>query len=148
MKDNYREALTEVNEILNYLPKEYIQRLPLNLYQFIQENKSEDYVFEYNEDISLEEQDLKLETKSLIAILLLKYWNRQNRDELIQIYAQNEKSFQEEWHQKYNSDIFEKQNIIDERVPKETAMIVYQKQNIFTKIFKNVCDFIKKHLAK
>lgn len=147
MKDNYREALTEVNEILTYLPKEYRQRLPLRLYQFIQENKSEDYVFEYNEDISLEEQDLKRETKSLIAILLLKYWDKENRDELLQMYAQNEKNFQEEIDQKYDVDIFKKQNITKE-VPEETAMVVYQKQNIFVKFFKNVYDFIKKHIAK
>ena len=72
MKNNYREALTEVNEILNYVPEIYIEKLPINLINFIKENKSENYIFHIDDTIAIQEQNIKNETKSFIAILLLK----------------------------------------------------------------------------
>lgn len=145
MKNNFSEALTEVDEILNYVPQSYIAKLPMSLKKFVKENKSENYIFHIDESIAIEEQSLKKETRSFIAILLLKYWNRDNKEKLIEIYNENDKKYQEELHEKYNV------NILDKNVKKneiKTDIIEYKKENRFVQILKNILKSLKGILRK
>lgn len=135
MKNNYREALTEVNEILNYVPEIYIEKLPINLINFIKENKSENYIFHIDDTIAIQEQNIKNETKSFIAILLLKYWDRENQENLLEKYNNNEKKYQQLLHEKYNVNIFENKIKKDNT---KTDIIEYKKQNVIVKFFKNI----------
>ena len=111
MIDSYREALTEVDEILKYLPNEDIKKIPIKLKKFIEEKKSPNYVFNIDENIPLEEQKLKKETKSFMAMLLLKYLDKDNAPQLLKQYNENEKLIA----QKYSADVFKNKKMMLER---------------------------------
>ncbi len=145
MKNSYREALTEVNEILNYVPNIYIEKLPISLIKFIRENKSENYMFYIDETIDIEKQNFKSETRSFIAILLLKYWDRENQENLLEKYNNNEKKYQQLLQEKYNVNIFENKIKKDNT---KTDIIEYKKENIFIKFFKNILKNLKGILKK
>ena len=151
MNNRYREALTEIDEIFNYLPEEYEEQIPNGVRNFIRQNKSQEYVFEIDENIPFENQALRKETKSFIAVLLLKYWDTENKKQLFENYMQNEKKYQDELRQKYNVENMFKNNNSDEREEEthtKLEMIEYKKEAGIVKFFKNIFNFIKKNIAK
>ena len=78
-KRNYREIYL----ILNKLGKEYIDKIPTNIYQYIVENM--DTETDQNNRISKE-------TISFIAALHYKYWlqNEQEKDKFLRILTENQ----------------------------------------------------------
>lgn len=78
-KRNYREIYL----ILNKLGKEYIDKIPSNIYQYIVENM--DTETDQNNRISKE-------TISFIAALHYKYWlqNEQEKDKFLRILTENQ----------------------------------------------------------
>ncbi len=149
LDNNYKEALTEVSEILKYIPKEDKEQLPKSVTNFIEKNKSEEYSFEIDKNIPFEEQNLKEETESFLAILMLKYWDKENRDSLLKTYVENEKRHQDELRERYKVDIFgqDRESDTETDEQEELALIEYKKGNIFTRVFKSISRFIKDFFA-
>ena len=74
----YDKAFTEVNEIFNYLPEEQVKMIPSSFIKMILEHMDYSYDFKYNPDIPFEEQNLLDETKAILEILYIQFW--QNKD--------------------------------------------------------------------
>ena len=83
-KRNYRESYL----ILNKLGKEYIDKIPPNIYRYIVENM--DTEADQNNRISKE-------TISFIAALHYKYWlqNKQEKDKFLRILTENQAKMNE-----------------------------------------------------
>ena len=83
-KRNYRE----INLILNKLVKEYIDKIPPNIYRYIVENM--DTEADQNNRISKE-------TISFIAVLHYKYWlqNELEKDKFLRILTENQAKMNE-----------------------------------------------------
>ena len=69
-----QEMYSEVYSILNLLGNSYIAKLPKSLFKMIEEEKSSTYNPQYREDQSLNEQNIKRESLSMIALFHLNYW--------------------------------------------------------------------------
>lgn len=103
--NEFAEASAEINEILSYLPNEYIQRIPKKLRGFFEKVKSNNYISKIDPYKSLEEQELKPKTKTLLTIIYRNYWcNEEEKKELDRILIENDKKYEEELRQKYNPD--------------------------------------------
>ena len=74
MDDKYNLACTEILEILKYLPKEDLRKIPQKEIDFFENNKAKNYVFKFNEDLSFEEQSLLPETQTIIVQLYKDYF--------------------------------------------------------------------------
>ena len=74
VKVEYANAYKEVLEILKYLPREDYDKIPASKIELFTRCANYDYEFEYNPDITLEEQDVSDIARTIIAILFRDYW--------------------------------------------------------------------------
>lgn len=137
-----QEIYSEVYSILNLLGERYIKKLPVSLFNMIKEEKRQDYNPKYDSKINLEQQNMKRETLSMIALFHLNYWcnSDEEKNELKTLFKTNEEKHQAEIREKYNPDnLFKKRSTQQEEyvVTKEVAMVEYKEpflKRIFNKI--------------
>ena len=61
MNENFKEGLTEVLDILKYMDKSYVEKIPKKFMQYMEENKSETYIPNIDHTRPFEEAMLKEE---------------------------------------------------------------------------------------
>ena len=147
-----QEMYSEVYSILNLLGNNYIAKLPKSLFKMIEEEKSSTYNPQYSEDKSLNEQNIKRESLSMIALFHLNYWCNSNeeKEQLKQLFKNNEEKHQAEIREKYNPDkLFKnrKQENITESQPfiNNVAIVKYKEKNFLQKIFDKIKYLFKKN---
>lgn len=141
-----KETYSEVYSILNLLGESYITKLPKSLYNMIIEEKSNEYNPQYSSNITLEQQNIKKEALSMIALFHLNYWcnSQEEKEKLKALLKNNEEKHQAEIREKYNPDnLFKnrKQNVVNEpeTISEPVAMIEY-KESIFKRILNKIKD--------
>ncbi len=70
---NYKKVFSEVYEIFKYMPYDVVEKIPDSLLKEIENCRDKDYIFEYNESKSLEEQNIFEETKDFISGVYINY---------------------------------------------------------------------------
>lgn len=139
-----QEIYSEVYSILNLLGESYIKKLPVSLFNMIKEEKRQDYNPKYDSEINLEQQSIKRETLSMIALFHLNYWcnSDEEKNELKTLFKTNEEKHQAEIREKYNPDnLFKKHSLQQEEgtITNEVAMVEYKEP-----LFKRIINKIKK----
>lgn len=144
MNVSTQEMYSEVYSILNLLGNSYISKLPKSLFKMIEDEKLDTYNPQYTEDKSLNEQNVKRESLSMIALFHLNYWcnSDEEKQRLRQLFKANEEKHQAEIREKYNPDnLFKNRNtqpIVDSQsVANEVAMVEY-KESFFKKIINRI----------
>lgn len=139
----FSESISEVLDILNYMEESYMDKLPKKFIDFLEKNKSKDYIPDLNHSQKLNEMNLKEKTKDIIAVIYMNYWcSDREKSEYSKILIQNQKKYQEELRRKYNPDnIFKNQD--KEKSLKEENSIIEYKQPIFKKIANKIKDFFR-----
>lgn len=137
-----QEIYSEVYSILNLLGESYIKKLPISLFNMIKEEKRQDYNPKYDSKIKLEQQNIKRETLSMIALFHLNYWcnSDEEKNELKTLFKTNEEKHQAEIREKYNPDnLFKKRNSQQEEniITNEVSMVEY-KEPFFKRIFNKI----------
>ena len=96
----------EVVEVLDNMSDEDRNKIPKKMYNFFKEKSSKDYIKHLDTNIALSQQNLKEETKSVLAILLTNYWceTENEKNDLLRLFRENELKYQEELRKKYNPD--------------------------------------------
>ena len=84
MEENYHKAYKEVIEILKYLPKESVNKIPKTIIETFEKKQKKDYVFNIDINKTFEEQNLLEETKDILAIIFRDYWATPYQREKIQ----------------------------------------------------------------
>ena len=129
-------AYSEVYAILNLMNPKYINKIPSRLKLIIKEEMDKEYKPEIKYDIPLTEQKLNKKTFTILAMLNLNFWceTQEHKNELIKLYANNDRIKEEELREKYNPDnLFKNKETKIETVENTVAMVEY-KESIFTKI--------------
>lgn len=70
----YANAYTEVLDILKYISKEDYEKIPKSKIKVFEENSNKNYNFTYDENKTLDEQNVSEIAKAIIAILFRDYW--------------------------------------------------------------------------
>lgn len=83
-KKEYEKAFVEVLEILKYLPQKDFLKIPSNLIQMMNIEKSKDYYFTINRTKSLKEQNFSPVTKAIISNFYRDYWATEYQKEVIE----------------------------------------------------------------
>ncbi len=146
----YSMVLTQVNSILNYLPKEFYSKIPNKMISEIQKNVSQDYVYNYDKDKGLDDPEIFEETKDFISAIYVSYLcDDKRKEELVEICKQNDIKIQKELEEKYSIDnMFKKPEVKkDENIEEATSVSQESKELIvieekwYTKIFSKIKDF-------
>lgn len=107
MENNYPKAYKEVIEILKYVPKESVKKIPQTMIDTFNAKMNNTYNFSIDINKSFEEQELLDETKAILANIFRDYWATQYQKERIQAKERHDREkIEEEKREKYNSDIF------------------------------------------
>lgn len=114
MEDSdFKEGITEVLEILNYMGKKYIDKIPKKFIEFMENNKSDYYVPKLDYSKKISEMSLKRKTKAILATIYMNYWTTpEEKINYVKTLKENELKYQEEIRKKYNpDDIFKKRKM-------------------------------------
>lgn len=141
------EAAVELNAILDNTSIEVVKKIPKKFLQFMKENASITYKFEYDKTKTLEEQNIKPKTKGLIALIYKDYLcNESEKQQYLNNIEKILNNIEIEKREKYNPDnVFknikkEQRDLNTDEVIGHNLPIQIKKDNIFTKII----SFIKK----
>lgn len=140
MRVNRKKSYVEILEILKYVDKAYVDKIPKKLIDFFKENKAMDYDFKYDSTLEISKQKLHKSTIVLLAMLNLNYWcdSEEHKKELIKKYNENEQKYQEQLREKYNPDnIFKKrkqEKSNEEKIVKENVEMIEYKESILKKV--------------
>lgn len=143
------KVFSEVDAFLDIIDEKYKNKIPIKLRNLFKENKDKDYNPVYDANIPIEEQNIKKETIAMIGLLHLNYWceTEDEKNELRNIFLENQKKYEEKINKKYNLDdlfknVSEKKSKDDtEKIEEPKYMVEYNKpfyvkiMNFFRKLF-------------
>ena len=145
---NYNEACTEVSTILNYLDREEYNKIPSNIIKVIEGNKSNEYIFNYDENMELRTQELLKETKAILFNLFRDYLSTpEQKEKIIKMQREEREELEEKKRQKYNvNDIFKKDVYAqkEESMEKSMALAEIKKEKFIIKIINKIKNFFKR----
>ena len=146
----YANAYSEVLEILKYISKEDYEKIPNSKIELFETNHNKEYIFKYNPNKTLDEQNVSKTAKAIIAILFRDYWATEIQKEKI-ITKQNydRKQLEEKKKERYNSDNLFKNNekkINLDGTKQEQKLALIEINNI--KWYKKVWEFITRFFSK
>lgn len=160
MEKRYREALSEIYEILLYIDQKSFDEIPLEVIFKITENKSKEYSFKINEKENelgeIIENKISEETKEILAYLYLKYWSDTEKDENLkkELLALEETMKLQGIYEIFTLDMtnpiiqdIKDEDIINDEISdnKENKAIMKQeKENIFIKLKNILMRFFKR----
>ena len=148
MMKEYSKALAEVSEILKYTQKEVIDKIPQKFLDFIEKNKDKEHKLVLKEDKNLLEQDLKPETKEIIALIYRDYvCSQEEREKIIKESILQREKIEKEKNEKYKID-FDK--IKEQRETKvynskeekmeEKSLVMIKEEKWYKKIIKKILE--------
>lgn len=73
MKENIPKACTEMTEIFQHMSKDVLERIPEGVRRNIKMNRDKTYVFRYDPNKELNDQELLPETRGMIAEIYRDY---------------------------------------------------------------------------
>lgn len=146
---NTRKAYSEIDEFLGLLNDEQRNKIPQKLREFFKEEKDTTYIKGINPEVPIKNQNLKEETLGIIALLNLQYWceDENEKQRLKEVYAKNEKVYQEMLQVAFNpDDIFKKktQTIEKKQEEVENKQIVAYKETFIKRIINKIKSFFKR----
>ena len=149
---SYSEACTEVSEILQYLIRDDYNKIPSEIIEAIEENKSREYVFNYDENIELKEQKLLKETRAILFNLFRDYLaTSEQKEKIIRMQNEERNKLNEQKKIKYNVDNILKKDEMQKLVKCEintnekiTALAKVEKENFLVRILRKIKSFFRK----
>lgn len=148
--EDIKLAYCEVDMILGQMEEKYVNKVPSELRKLFKEQKRDDYSPKIRVDIPLDEQKLLRKTIAILAMLNLNYWceDENEKQDLIQMYAENDRKREEELREKYNPDnLFKKKDIQVEETTENAEckeLIEYKEENFLKRILRKIVSFFKK----
>ena len=147
MENKYALAYSEVLEILKYVNIEDFNKIPKSKIKLFEKYRDKQYMFCYDINKTLNEQNVSEITKGILILLFRDYWaNEIQREKIIKKQNYDRIKLEEEKREKYNPDsIFKSREIKYTEIPTSniTSMIEYKES-----VFKRVIDKIKSIFAK
>lgn len=145
------DIYSEVYSILNLLGDSYINKIPRKTLDIIKNERNINYNPKYDFSIDINGQDIKRETKAMIALLRLSYWCS-SEDEKIKLsnqFKENEKKYQELLNAKYDTNnLFKNKNTIttinDQIQQEATSIVEYKEKSFLKKLFDKIKHLFSK----
>lgn len=142
----YANAYSEVLEILKFISKEDYEKIPNSKIELFETNQNKEYIFEYNPNKTLEEQNVSKRAKAIIGLIFRDYWaTDEQKDKIIRKQNYDRQILEEQKKSMYDvENIFKKrsyENDIKEN-EREKEMLVY-KETFFRKCINKIKSLFK-----
>ena len=104
------KRFVEVDEIVKHLPKKELSKIPNDVIDLIRKNKDSEYIWKYDSNKKLEEQNIHKDTIAILSYINTKYILEGNQKTLMKnLHYCNEKKSEKLKKEKFNSkNIFKK----------------------------------------
>ena len=138
----FKNACTEVLEILKYIRNEDIKRIPKEEIENLEHNANKDYIFTYDINKTIKEQNVSKMANGIIAIFFTDYIATSKQKEIIK---KRQRKYEEVVDNK-KKELYNPDNIFGNRnkAQNETTEIVNMPVVIEKKsIFREIMDFLK-----
>lgn len=146
----YKKCLVQLDEVLNYLSIENIEKIPLEIRNSIKQQKDKEYIWKYDKSKALKEQELDRITVALLSYLNMEYLlNPEQKEYMETIHKINEQKIEKEKQKqdRYNYDnLFNNKTstaIQEENISENVAIVEY-KESLFKKIINKIKKFFIK----
>lgn len=142
----YANAYSEVLEILKNISKEDYEKVPSEKIDLFEKNANKNYNFQYDANLTLDEQDVSKRAKAIIAILFRDYWaTTEQREKILAKQNYDRIQIEKDKQKQYDVDsIFKNKEKKAETVENSVSMVEY-KESIFTRIKKWFKQTFKKN---
>ena len=136
----YARAYKEVIEILSYVPKKDIAKIPKDKLDFYKINMDNDYSYKIDTSKEFEEQEMSDITKAILANIFRDYWaTPYQKERIIAKEKYDLEKIEEEKREKYNPDkIFKNRDKNNYNLPVEIKRETFIKRLI--KFIKNLIN--------
>lgn len=96
MNDNYKKAYKEVLEILKFVSKEDVDKIPSDILRIFKEEQDNNYNFILDKNLEFKKQNLLKETKIILAYIYTDFWaSKEEKEQIYNIYQEVEKKFKQ-----------------------------------------------------
>ena len=93
----YEKCLVEVDEVLNHLSKEELNKIPEDVLKNIKKHKDKEYMWKYDESKRLEEQTFDRNTIAILSYINMEYLLSKEQKVLMEeLHRFNEKKIEKE----------------------------------------------------
>lgn len=145
---NYKKALVEVDAVLSCLDYNEYKKIPTNIIDAIENNKDEEYTYDYDEELEYEDWSLMPETKAILYNIFKKYLaTEEQRKYLKQKERLENYKIESEKIKKYNSEnLFKKEKEAKKVEQEENNELIVKRDSSFKRILeklKSIFRFIK-----
>ena len=132
--EDVNKRLVEVEYILKKLDDEYIKKIPQEIWDYIEENKDKNYVFNYDDNKTLIEQKLNIDTISILTYINMEYLlGEEQKKEMIEFLRKDEAIAEQEKAKLYNpDDLFKNKKQSQEQ---ETSLVEVKIEKWYEKMF-------------
>lgn len=139
----YANAYSEVLGILKFISKEDYEKIPNSKIELFETNQNKEYIFEYNPNKTLEEQNVSKRAKAIIGLLFRDYWaTDEQKDKIIRKQNYDRQLLEEQKKSMYDvENIFKKKSYENKEVKE---MVVYKEQRWYQKLFAKILKIFKK----
>ena len=149
MEQVTKDIYSELYAILQVLGNEYINKLPIKLYDMIKNKRNYDYIPKYNDKVDFNKQGVKRETISALALLYLNYWceSEEEKNKLNNSFIENEKKYQKELREKYDPDKIFDNNLFSnnsEKIIENNSLAVVKPKNKIIQLVEKIIKMFKK----
>ena len=135
------EVCSDISIIIGMMPKEMKDKISNNFIDFIENNKSRQYVSNINPNVPINQQEIKKETKEMLGMIYRDYLCLD--DERIRLQEEDRNEIKKSYNklqEKYQRDNL----FIKEKKEKEKRLVVVTKEKWYKKIFRVLKKFIGK----
>lgn len=150
MKD-INKRITEVEYILNKLETKYKDKIPNEIWKYIEENKDKDYIYNYDDKKELKENNLHVDTIAILTYLNMEYLLDENEKIYIKkMLDRDDIIAEEEKRKKYNpKDIFKsnQNNLNTKNTEKHERLelVEYNEKKWYQKLFAKILKLFRKN---
>jgi len=150
VKAEYANAYKEVLDILKYVSKEDLNKIPTKKIEMFSKYANYDYDFEYNPEITLKEQNVSDIAQTIIAILFRDYWaTSEQREKILRKEKYDMQLLEEYKKERYNSNIifnnkYKTNNCSSEENNQETAVVDVSNIKWYKKIWRKIKNLFRK----
>lgn len=145
--ENYAKAYTEVIKILENVDETSLKNIPNDFIKMLEDNRDKRYKFEFNKN-GIEENILMLETRIVLAYIYINYWStKEEKERIEQKFKYDIIESEKKKKEKYNINIFEKNEInYKKQIESNNKLIKNKKNNFIKKIITQIKALIERTL--
>lgn len=131
---DYSKRLVEVYIVLNHLKRSDYEKIPKSLIDLINENKDDEYIWNYDESKDLKNQDINRDALAILSYINMKYLLNDEQKKFIQkIHNENQQEIENKKGEKYNpNDVFKNKKSNCNETKTEELLLTEYKKSIFT----------------